>query len=435
MTKERKYTRAPFTGLLAFTVLVSQGVPAWAADAGQPSNLDLSSTTRSVTLPGSTQTVIMQGGRAVQIGVGDTVTPAQAAAVAQVLNSGSQSLALGSLGNAVGGHFVVESQTALSGLNVPRQVTAIGDFTNNAIMNIGGNLTNAGAFYAVSTSAAQANAIINAINVNNMAGATLSSVIPAGGLPGFSNAINNLNLSVLAQNNLTNFGTISSAADLSLAAGNRMVNGAGAQVSANQAVNLTTASLTNAGTISAATNLNIASLTGNMVVNNVGGTLSAGNAINLSAPGGYQNIISLNGGNLLSETLNFNAGSGWVDGVADNVSGVVNISAGNAHFGATSTVRLGALNITADPTFWSSGDLVITNLTGGLNIGEAITLLATNDVVFDASAGAISLAATDGTNGKNITIVAGAALVQTGTSQQDSNIGHSQSQRCLDRGR
>ena len=98
-----------------------------------------------------------------------------------------------------------------------------------------------------------------------------------------------------------------------------------AQLSGN--LTLGAASMTNAGTISggSAVTLNTGSL------NNNGGTVSAANTINVNNNGN----LNINGGNLLSQTLNLNAGTGALTVINTNITGIVNDTAAAAHIDAT----------------------------------------------------------------------------------------------------
>jgi hypothetical protein len=236
--------------LVGFATLLSQSIPAWAVD------YNLGSTQASEVAP-STLTApvpINVGGKVQMVSPGGALTPAQAAALQQVLAGGSQSLVLGHLGNAVGGHAVVPAGSQFSSMTVPRNVTVIADFSANALLNLSGNLVNSGALYAASTNASINSATLMATNINNNLNGIISSVVPAGGLPGFANAIPDLGLSLIARNRLFNAGTISSAADLAIA----------------------TPTLVNSGTLQAANNLNVGGPgIANLNVVNTGGMMTA----------------------------------------------------------------------------------------------------------------------------------------------------------------
>src|SRR6185436_13902564 len=97
---------------------------------------------------------------------------------------------------------------AIASLLVPQAVTVI---NQNDPLNLSGNFTNAGNFYAVSTSAQTSNMVINALNIHNTQGAHISTVIPSAGLPGISGARTDTSLTLNAVHDIINSGTISSA--------------------------------------------------------------------------------------------------------------------------------------------------------------------------------------------------------------------------------
>jgi hypothetical protein len=210
------------SSFMALSLLLSQCLP---VRAEIPSNLDLNSTATSATAPSmSGQVTIMNGGTPQQVGAGDALTAAQAVAVSQILATGTQSIILGALGNATGGSLTMNAGQ-MAGMNVPNGVSTIANFSNGAPLSFSGSLANSGTLYAVSTNAAVNNALISALNIHNTASGVITSVLPNGGLPGFSNAISNLGLTLAATNNLVNSGVISSAADLNLSAANHIYSG------------------------------------------------------------------------------------------------------------------------------------------------------------------------------------------------------------------
>src|SRR6185295_16643055 len=71
------------------------------------------------------------------------------------------------------------------------------------------------------------NITIGASNIQNNVGALLSTVLPAGGLPGVTGALPGVSLTLNAVNNIMNAGTISSAGSLTMNAGGSIVNSAG----------------------------------------------------------------------------------------------------------------------------------------------------------------------------------------------------------------
>jgi adhesin HecA-like repeat protein len=93
--------------------------------AAEPVNLNLSSTTASVPqAAGMRQIVINVGGHSVLVKPGDMLTPAQSAAVRQVMSTGAQSLVIGSSGNATAGSIALGAFQNIGTLYVPTGVTA-----------------------------------------------------------------------------------------------------------------------------------------------------------------------------------------------------------------------------------------------------------------------------------------------------------------------
>src|SRR5262249_6529240 len=105
------------------------------------------------------------------------------------------------------------------------------------------------------------------------------------------------------------------------------------------------------------------------------------------------------------------AGSkGSVDIAADSITGVVNVTAGTANVGARgAALNLGTMNISGDPTFWSTGDI---SIPGVLNAFDSkIAYLAGGNIIINDGATIQSRSAQP--QGNDITIVAGANLVST----------------------
>src|SRR5262249_56003765 len=109
----------------------------------------------------------------------DMLTAAEYAALQQVLTTGTQTLAVGRDGNAVHGtlNLTPDLSAVISGLVIPQRVTVIKDFGQGTSLDISGNLSNSGKFFAVSSNSSVTNAVINANNILNSSGAILSSVL------------------------------------------------------------------------------------------------------------------------------------------------------------------------------------------------------------------------------------------------------------------
>src|SRR5438876_296026 len=207
---------------LCCMLMVSQCTAAFAAT--QPTNLDLTSTTRTTQASGAG--VINVGGTSHPVSASDILTPAENLALQQILSTGQQSIVLNNGGAAVGGNFRLSNLSALqiSNLVIPQNVTAVQDFGINKALNLSGNLTNSGNLYAVSSSNAVTNALINATNIYNRPGALISSILPSDGLSGVTSSVSSLSLTLNALNDIINSGRITSSGNLTLTAGGSIIN-------------------------------------------------------------------------------------------------------------------------------------------------------------------------------------------------------------------
>ncbi len=432
----------------ALCIIMAQAVPVIAQQAGSPlpENLNLGSARRTAEAPQSLSgpITIVNGGREREVTVGMRLTPAQALAVQQVLQSGTQSIILGVRGNAIGGSADLSGVRNIASLTVPKGVSVIQDFGSSSTLDLTGNLVNSGAIYAVSTNATVSNAIVSANNIRNNVGALITSVLPGGGLPGVINAIDNLSLSLVAADSIFNSGTISSANHLNLVAGNQIVNAAPSNVgssalSALGTVNIVTQSLANSGVIQAASNINVAQQlirnaeasalsaqlssmqTGfsalnevrNLFVNNTGGVMEAlGSAIDFDHASAVQGTgLMVVGGVLLSSTLKANAGGGGLRLTADHIPGIVTAKGGSAIMGSLSgDLSLGDVTIDGDPTFFSTNSI---NIVGDVKANEKITIVSGKDIIYQ---GTRTISRQSGTQGFDIALIAGAEFQVSGDS-------------------
>ena len=342
--------------------LLSWQSAAWAA-TGLPANLNLASTRATIHAPQSATIVV--GGAPQTFKAGSAITAAEAVAIAQVLSSGTQSIILGAHGNALGGSVVLPGAQVLSSLTVPQGVTLVRDFNGAVPFALTGSLTNAGSIYAVSTASAVSVADVTASSIVNKSGALISTILPAGNL-GFSNAINNLSLSLTA-NSITNAGTISSA-------GHLLLNASGAGIN----------------------------------INNTGGTLQAADYININAAGAKaSDLTMIVGGNLLAPTVNVNVANGTLNMDVNQMTGILNVTAFNAHVGAEAgTLTLGLMNVQGDPLAHSGNGVDIIASTGTFT--EDYTILAGGSILIPNN-GVIN------DSQHNITLIAGANVAPAGT--------------------
>lgn len=377
-----------------------------------PVNLDLTSTSRSVA-PANTSfssANLMIGGTTQTVSPQSVLTPAEHLALQQILTTGQQSVILSANGNAIGGTFALTNQIAqqISHLVVPQGVTAVRDFGTQSNLNLSGNFTNGGNFYALSSNSAVTNAIISATNIFNQRGALLTSILPAGGIPGFTSAVDHLDLTLKATNKIVNEGIISSSGKL----------------------NLQTNVLINSGNISSAnSDINIAqSGATDLTVDNRGGVIDALNgSINIGNKDLQKELVgtAVIGGDLLSKSVNINSGSGTAILNVNRMSGELNATAGALHtLVHNGDLRLGKICLEGDPTFFDldgsvilSPDLVLTTN------GAPLAILATADIITenDGNNPPIQIDTSSPNGGGDILMVAGANLSCASCAQFENN--------------
>ena len=366
---------------------LGQSYPALASpvNASLPSGLNLGSTHKTFVVPASFNhvQVINVGGHLMSVTAGTSLTPAEALAVQQLLNTNTQSLGIGALGNAVAGSAVLSPSAAISSLTVPTGVTVVRDFTNSPL-TMTGDISNAGRFFAFATPGATV-ASLQVNNLVNAAGGLITTVVPTGGIPGVgNNVVKNLSFSILA-NSVSNAGTISSAGDLSLTAATK-----------------------------------------NLSIDNRGGVLSAANNIMLNSA--HDGNISVLGGNLLSQQLNVNAGNGAFGMNAGLVTGRLNTIAGVSNLlVSTPNLVIGATNINGDPTYFNNaGDITVSD-TNPIQFRENVAIIASGNVTFNTTSSGntvptlVSAQNADG-SGANIVVIAGAHITTTGQPSPTTSI-------------
>ncbi len=398
---------------------------AQAASAGSVLNLDLSSTARNISASNLNLTQdlnINVGGMQRMVTGTDLLTAAEFVAAHQVQSLGNQTLRLGSDGNAVGGRFSLSSSltSSISNLVVPENVKLHQDFAQLANLSMTGDLINSGKFVAFSSSPMVDNAVINANNIYNQAGATLTTLLPQGGLPaGMTSAVSNMNLTLNALGEIVNQGTISSAGNLTMSAGGNISNttqAGSASLATMQAlgnVNLASGSgvMTNSGLISSlANNINVASVgANNILIHNYGGTLSAlTGSINVrDSSFDLKKNISILGGDLLSQQVNAYSGTGITRMNVNSMTGAANVYAGEAHIlTENGDLNLGVMELSGDPTYFSHGNITISS---NLNTaGADLAIVAGGDITTGAPGVSIT------TGGGQLNIIAGANFTSSG---------------------
>ena len=361
-------------------------------------NLDLSSTIQNATANHQSSPVnITVGGQQQNILPGQLLTPAQVVAVYQVMRTGSQSIVIDVSGAAISGSMSIGQNWAgrIASMTIPQGVSVL---NNASALNLTGNLTNAGSILVNQINPAVSTATIAALNIFNQTGGLISS---------------NLNLNLIAANNIVNAGTIISSANLGLTAGGTITNalpqgfvGASPVMQAANNLNLITNNIVNSGLI-AATAGNISMLqpllasqvAQNIVINSTGGIIQALNgSIGVGAMGVSANL-DLTGGDWLSKELNLEGGhTGRVDGWVGSVSGGVNIEAGEAAFAASrGNLVISSLDLYGDPIFVAeTGDLTLPSFAPGFQsdfIGLARGNIIGGPITVNTSGGQIFLSA------------------------------------------
>lgn len=384
-------------------------------------SLDLSSTASKITVGANLfdgSVTISVGGEQKTVSAGDKVTAAEYAALTQKLATGDQGLVLSDKGAATGGALSLNTVSddgktiRASELVIPENVSVSGDFARNADgVRVTGDLSNAGSIYAVSTNAAKNNAVIGARDINNAQSGVITTDVPDSVSAQYGSTNSALNLSLRANRDFSNDGSITSSGDVELTAGRNLSNSG--LVQANGNVNLNSSNISNSGTITS-NNQNVAisaPTDSSIVFNGTGGSVNAINGdINFATVSNLNQKLdtTIIGGDWYSNNLNINSSDGHVLGMVGDVSGLVNIKAGIGHFGAdTDNLKLGQMDFTGDPLFYNTGDLDI----GALSLttsGAPLALVAGGDVFASAST---SINTSNGvTGGGNLTIVAGAAF-------------------------
>jgi hypothetical protein len=355
--------------------------------------LDLSSSKTSVAIP--TNMITSTAGVTIAVnGVnttfhgGDSVTPAELVAIQQVQSGAGQSLNLDSQGRASGGSFSLNTVLAnsgpihLSGVVVPQNVQAYDYVTGKASLSLAGDLLNYGSIVDVTKTGSTASATINAVNIVNETGGSITTV-------GQGANAGSVDLYLNASNSLTNAGNVTSSGN----------------------INLQAPHIINSGLISTATGNVTLGTSGDqaLVVNNTGGTISApAGAINVR-DAAYAGIsdTSVVGGDLLSQKLNLNSGGGTIDLSVNKLTGVLNSTGDAVHVAAhTDLLTLGSQSLTGDPTYFNIGDFL---LGGDINVAQDLAIFSTGNIL--ATSGLTSISAKDASNnGRNITIAAGVKL-------------------------
>lgn len=379
-------------------------------------DLDLSSSLKNIELGskifnGSGSVTISADGGQQTFSAGDKVTAAEYVAIQQVLSQSPQSISVSAQGTASGGSFALDQAAAshVNNLVIPQSVSAVNNFANNRSVNLSGDLTNLGSIYGISTSNKVRSGVIAADDINNSGSISTDTQ-------------KQLDLTLVADHNFTNTGSITSSGALTVASAYGAVNNSGS-VTAQHGdlyVFAGNGNLTNSGSISALNgNLNIdaSQVASDLNINGVGGSFNAlhGDINVRDVSYTDSNDTTMTGGTYNAQNINLYAGGGTVNASVDEFNGKLNTSGLAAHvLTQGGTLTLGTNCLTGDPTFANTtGDILIT---GGVVAGESIAILAAGDIIASGNA-FISTANSTGTTAvpnTNVTLVAGALVTTTG---------------------
>lgn len=418
------------------TVRPNQGRSTYINDNGKSKivsrglSLDLSSTSANITVGDNLLTgsvTIKVGNQTREISAGSKVTAAEFAALNQKLATGDQALTLSARGAATGGTLNLNNVSddgatiRASELVIPQNVSVTGDFARTADgVRVTSDIQNYGSLTATSSNANRNTAVIAARDINNQAGALISS--------GSTSTNPELNLALRADRDLNNLGNISSSGSLELTGGRSVNNAGGAVAEANGSVTINSPVITNYGSIASQNgDITLGTPTdAKLIVNNLGGNMSALNgAINVRAAdyaGTADSIVY--GGNLRSKDLNLNAGQGTATLTAEDVTGTVNSTGLAAHVNVNSeTLVLGEQCLTGDPTYYNTGNIVIS---GNVIVGEDLAIIAGGDIT--TTVPSLGIRARDNSgNAFDINIIAGANITAGSGPIGDNGTLHNQS--------
>ena len=355
----------------------------------QAVDFDLSSTQRTQASELPTGLVsIRVDGRLQSVSPQGALTAAERIAVIQVLASGRQSLAINSAGSAIGGQFRLNGDLygVAQSLSIPAGVTALGDFATVRAIDVIGTLTNGGRIFAYSTSPSVTSATIQAANIVNLRSGLISTLLPNSLSDSLGASRSPFDLNLVATNSMVNAGLISSSGKLSVSNPNGPLN------FNNQG-----------GAVLAKNDVSFGS-PGDVLVTSLNGVihseLGSINIRDIAYNGSGQTILS--GGNWLSHAVNIHAGEGTVNTAVENMSGLLNLSAREAHVLAnTPTLSLGEVCVTGDPTYVNMGGDI--RIVGTITSNESLAIVARGDILAAGPAKIVNL-------GHDVWMIAGAVI-------------------------
>jgi hypothetical protein len=322
--------------------------------------------------------------------------------------------------------LTVLSAQDIKNLAVPKGQTVAIDFGSLNTLNLKTNLNNAGTIYVFTSNPTVTTAKLVAPNITNGLGALISTSLPLTGIPGVSQGCYDLNLVLQALHNITNYGTISSAGNLSLIAGGSITNSLAAgmrgpspvmqamqnlNLQANTIVNTgvlasqlanvnaVTSTLNNQGLMKAACgNIDIKGiLNGALKINNARGEIICRDNIVMEALANLNNdcpiinkaVLSVLGGSLKAgKNILANAPDGGIRIECDTISGQISARGSEATIGVNhGDLNICSLEMTGDPVIYNRYDnLVLTSSILGLgaqNPGQDFAFLSGANIVTD----------------------------------------------------
>ncbi len=353
-------------------------------------------------------------------------------------------------------------------LNIERDQALAIDFAQfgpNGLA-LSGDINNSGTIFAYTSDPNVTVAQFSAQNISNNSGGLITSLMPAGGLNGITiNPIylaHSLSLSFAAVNNFTNYGTISSAANVSVTAGNTITNASTGVLSAVQNINMSALTSTiNSGVISAqmgnlsatTTLLNnqsgiLQSLAGSidlqaitnqsLVVQNALGQVIAKNNVSIvnellqSSSASILEGIAFEGGTVTAPNIKFNSPGNAIDIKVGALNGAVKINAAATSIEVESgTLNIASAVLTNDPVFLNGNGSLLLNIPGntedlGGNLnsyfstaGQNFIALASGDLTITGN-GTIDASNARITIGAGVTFDAGGNI--TGGSASGGNV-------------
>lgn len=394
-------------------------------------DIDLNSTEQNITLGEklfkNVGTVTIQsGGVQKTFSAGSKVTAAEYVACRQMLLAGKQTVHVDADGRAIGGEVDLSAlssrgdKTKIDDLFIPTNLTAFGDVSKRNTFQVAGDLTNAGSLYVYTSGKNPNKGYLKADNITNEETGLISSVLSDAVANANGGSQANVDLELNANDTFTNHGLVESSGDLTVTANNVLNTSAatGAPEPVLKAagdVNIMASHVVNNGLIqSNNAGVHFDAPTGSELnVFNHDGVISALNgAIDLRTPV-YNEAFNttLTGGDLLSKTFNVHAGQGTADIKVNELTGQVNETGLASHVEAsTAVLNLGNICLTGDPTYKNDSGSIY--LSGDITVGEALTIIASKDIV---NTQALTITAGIANKGFPITLIAGADITSNGT--------------------